>query len=319
MKTFHSLITGFRPARLVFVRQIAFPLLVLVTGLMLLQPCSGARIQFELTGSLTYARANHTATLLPNGKVLAAGGHNVGLENLASAELYDLANGTWTGTGSLAIARQQHTATLLSNGKVLVVGGLNNSVPLASAELYDPASGSWSPTGSLVTARRHHTATLLPDGKVLVAGGGENGADYLASAELYDPVYGTWTTTGSLNTPRRGQTATLLPNGKVLVAGGAFSTAVLKTAELYDPASGTWLRNGSLLAFRRSLHTATLLPNGEALIVGGFNGYQFWLESAELGTWTDTASLARGIRGRYDLTATLLSKVHPAQPNYRCR
>ena len=62
----------------------------------------------------------HTATLLPTGKVLVAGGsmHDA----LSSAELYDPATGTWTATGSLA-PHARHTATLLPSGKVLVAGG----------------------------------------------------------------------------------------------------------------------------------------------------------------------------------------------------
>jgi hypothetical protein len=120
--------------------------------------------------------------LLPNGKVLVAGGDF----NLASAELYDPASGTWTATGSLAIGREVYTATLLPNGKVLVAGGVaGGSTFLASAELYDPASGTWTATGSLNTGRSGHTATLLSDGKVLVAGGDGTGYVPLASAELY--------------------------------------------------------------------------------------------------------------------------------------
>ena len=64
---------------------------------------------------------DHTATLLPIGKVLVAGGSNG--SDLSSAELYDPASGTWTATGSLGTARSFHTATLLPNGKVLVAGG----------------------------------------------------------------------------------------------------------------------------------------------------------------------------------------------------
>ena len=63
--------------------------------------------------------AGHTATLLPNGQVLVAGGAT----NTGIAELYDPATGTWTTTGR-GRARQDHTATLLSDGRVLVVGGL---------------------------------------------------------------------------------------------------------------------------------------------------------------------------------------------------
>ena len=67
--------------------------------------------------------AYHTATLLPNGKVLVAGG-SIAAAALSSAELYDPASGTWTATGSLGTARDSHTATLLPNGKVLVAGGV---------------------------------------------------------------------------------------------------------------------------------------------------------------------------------------------------
>ena len=90
--------------------------------------------------------------MLPNGKVLVAGGF-ASIRLLASAELYDPASGTWTATGSLATARDCHTATLLPNGKVLVAGGYDASGYLASAELYDPATGTWTATGSLDIAR----------------------------------------------------------------------------------------------------------------------------------------------------------------------
>src|SRR4051812_39514257 len=134
------------------------------------------------TGSLNTARDSHTATLLPNGMVLVAGGFG---PVRASAELYDPASGTWMPTGSLNTARAQHTATLLPNGMVLVAGGFDSNVNVsASAELYDPASGTWTPTGNLNMARTSHTATLLPNGMVLVAGGFGVSGD-LASAELY--------------------------------------------------------------------------------------------------------------------------------------
>ncbi|HJU10495.1 MAG TPA: kelch repeat-containing protein, partial [Candidatus Binataceae bacterium] len=181
------------------------------------------------TGSLGHRRSEHTATLLPNGKVLVAGGFDSGFPTM-SAELYDPATGTWTATGSLTAARADHTATLLPNGKVLVAGGYGL---LSSAELYDPASGTWTATGSLATARADQTARLLPNGKVLAAGG------HTMSAELYDPASGTWASTASLATGRLLHTATLLPNGKVLVAGGEdTSLHILASAELYNVGLG---------------------------------------------------------------------------------
>ena len=105
------------------------------------------------TGRLGTARYWHTATLLPNGKVLVAGGTDdtnyPPTTYLSSAELYDPGSGTWTATGSLLTARQLHTATLLPSGKVLVAGGHGSDGDLSSADPYDPASGTWTATGSL--------------------------------------------------------------------------------------------------------------------------------------------------------------------------
>src|SRR5882724_9558163 len=167
------------------------PLATLSTGD---DPASGT---WTFTGSLNTARYPHTATLLPNGMVLVAGGFDTSLNALDSAELYDPASGTWTVTGSLNIGRTYHTATLLPNGMVLVAGGFDNTfIASASAELYDPASGTWTATGNLNNARAFHTATLLPNGIVLVAGGHDGPtftpSDILSSAELYDPASGTW-------------------------------------------------------------------------------------------------------------------------------
>src|SRR5207247_714920 len=99
---------------------------------------------WEVTGDLVTARYLHTATLLPNGQVLVAGGDGGGGVILASAELYDPATRVWTAVVSMAAARFEHTASLLPNGQVLVAGGYDLSDSLASAELYDPATGVWT-------------------------------------------------------------------------------------------------------------------------------------------------------------------------------
>ncbi|HLP76115.1 MAG TPA: kelch repeat-containing protein [Candidatus Paceibacterota bacterium] len=177
------------------------------------------------TGSLNVGRRMHTATLLPNGKVLVTGGQGVNFASLSSAELYDPITGTWTMTSGLRGSKNRHKAILLSNGKVLV-----------ESELYDPATETWTDTGSMNFGRTEYCATLLPNGKVLVSGGYDGSLPYpsnfLSSAELYDPTTGMWAVTGSQNSPRTLQTTTLLPNGKVLCSGGvALGNPV---AELYD-------------------------------------------------------------------------------------
>ena len=292
---------------------------VLVTGGLFAQHSLSVAGGFENTGSLAVAHSDHTATFLPNGKVLIVGGAT---PEPRTAELYDQASGTWTGTGSTTSYRVGHTATLLPNGKVLVAGSGDGVHSDRSAELYDPASETWTATGNLTSMRGRgdHTATLLPNGKVLVAGGFYivitiNGESFsLDTAELYDPVSGTWTATGSLATARQEHTATLLPDGRVLVVGGRDydSTSYdeyLASAELYDPGTGTWATTGSL-GTARAGHTATLLPNGKVLVAGGVSNYQIGItSSAELydpatETWTSTGSLATERTGH---TATWLA------------
>ena len=221
------------------------------------------------TGNMITPRAAHTATLLPDGKVLVAGGGKP--FPVTSAELYDPVSGTWTATGSLGMPRMGHTATLLSNGRVLVAGGQNgDAAVVASAELYDQESGTWLATGNMTKPRLRHTATLLPDGRVLVAGGRPD-----TSSELYSPDTGTWLATGSMVAPRTGTTATLLPDGNVLVAGGLpggnpGEGVALASAELYHPGTGTWTATTSMSAPRAD-HTATMLRDGDVLVAGGGN------------------------------------------------
>ena len=222
------------------------------------------------TGGMAAARYNHTATLLPNGKVLVVGGFNNSNGYLASAELYDPATGAWSPAASMASVRAYHTATLLGNGLVLVAGGINGQVGVYwdTSELYNPGANTWTGVaGPMLRGRAYHTATLLQNGQVLVAGG-QGTAGTLPIAELYTPGGG-WTAINSfMAAARQFHTATLLPNGQVLLAGGNGSTFFLPSAELYDPATGTCTATGSLATGRYN-HTATLLANGLVLVAGG--------------------------------------------------
>jgi hypothetical protein len=195
---------------------------------------------FTSTGSMNVSRQDHTATLLPSGRVLIAGGYNQSQTGLETAEIYDPATGTFAPTGSMAAGRGNHTATLLGNGKVLIAGG-HAGFPggsLASAELYDPASGTFASTGGMNEARGAHSATLLADGKVLIAGGFTAFpflGSTLASAEIYDLNTGVFTLTASMHAERGRHAAASLPNGDVLVAGGMGQCCnALASAEVFS-------------------------------------------------------------------------------------
>ena len=131
-------------------------------------------------------RWNHTATLLPNGRVLIAGGRN-GAGYLASAAVFDPSTNDLSTVAPMPEPRAGHTATLLPNGSVIILGGRNQSGYLASALRFDPATGAFTPLSPGMTrARADHTATLLDNAEILVAGG-DAGAGPLANTELYGP------------------------------------------------------------------------------------------------------------------------------------
>ena len=106
------------------------------------RPVRGAPPAHYLTG-----RGQHTATLLPDGRVLIAGGWN-SPSYLTSAEVYDPATGTWNITGSLVTARYDHTATLLLDGHLLIVGGQGNGDSISTARRSMTAGWVSSLTGA---------------------------------------------------------------------------------------------------------------------------------------------------------------------------
>jgi hypothetical protein len=146
---------------------------------------------------MAVGRYGHTATLLPSGKVLIAGGLDSQDSLIAAAELYDPAAvapaANFTTTGTLVTPRFEHKTALLPNGQVLLVGGEYvfdggaGDQPMQHAELYDPASGQFASTGGMFAARSNHTLTLLgSSGKVLVVGGlNLDTLEGLSSAEVY--------------------------------------------------------------------------------------------------------------------------------------
>ena len=229
------------------------------------------------------ARFSLTATLLPNGTILLAGGRDDRGMPLASAEIYDPITGSFADAGAMTTTRFQHTATLLPNGKVLFVGGNSTfDKVLQTMELYDPATGVFTATDAMASERTSHTATVLRDGKVFIAGGNDSSKDYsMPSFEVYDPEKEQFSQTGDLAIPRSVHTATLLLDGTVLIAGGWATQEPPAFEERYDPSTGDLTPAGALSG-THWLGTATLLPNGQVLVAAGFDQSDDPSSAAEL-------------------------------------
>lgn len=184
---------------------------------------------WSATGAMNTTVSSPTLTLLPSGKVLAAGGAISGSIGSTNAELYDPITGTWSTTGAMITGRYYHASTLLPNGKLLAVGGLsvNTSTELSSSELYDPATESWTQAATMKRDSNFSAALTLPNGKILF----RYLYDNFYKAVLYNPQIGDFSLTAEMLKPRDIHTMTRLPNGNVLFAGG--------TIENLDSGSGT--------------------------------------------------------------------------------
>jgi hypothetical protein len=136
------------------------------------------------TGTMTARRTSHTATLLPDGRVLVASGYDWRADTqVASADIYDPRSGGWTATRGMSSARTGHTAVLTRDGIVLVAGGYRDGAGARrSTEKYDAMIGTWRTGPSMSAAHAFHIAALLLDRRVLVAGG-RGGSSWTVLAE----------------------------------------------------------------------------------------------------------------------------------------
>lgn len=318
-------------------RRVATAIL-LVLGCATPPAAAHATSGWSATPSMSVPRAQQTSTLLPDGKVLVAGGYNGFVENvggghvsLASAELFDPATDSWGAAAPMHVGRSDQTATLLDDGDVLVVGGWEQpgccGEGTRTAEVYDPTTDTWTAVAPPPELQVVDTATLLDEGNVLVTGL-FGPSEYMPSigAVEYRPSSGSWT---SVATPpsaaERDRIAVLLPGGDVLLAGGISTEQVFEPphpveerqtsyadAEVFDPVADTWTPVAPMRV-PRIAPTATILQGGQALVTGGLTevspaGAGASLNSTEAfdpasGTWSARAPMAFA-RGKH--SASLL-------------
>jgi RHS repeat-associated protein len=190
------------------------------------------------------AARGQSATLLPDGRWMLAGGLQSGAASAAvfiqdeqalrePLRLQPLA-------GKMLQARSGHSATVLPDGSVLILGGVDaNGIALGSAEIFDPLTGEITAIADTgLTPRSRHAATLLTDGYVLITGGVARDGSLLRNAELWNPTTQRAEPLANvLLAPRAEHSSALLPSGKGLIWDGTADGNQLPGPELFDPAT----------------------------------------------------------------------------------
>lgn len=232
-------------------------------------------------------RHDHSATLLPDGRVLVVGGYTLPQQWLSDAEIYDPTSNTWTVLPPLYKHGTIHTATVMKDGRVLVVGGcIGSYLCTEKVEIFDPKTNMWVDAPALKEQRAGQIAQLLNDGRVLIAGGytAFNQIPIDGTAVIYDPTTNTWSETGPMTYPRSFSEAVMLSNGEVLVAGGIVigsdPPATSNAVEIYDPYNNTW-RTAPFMAQARYGFILNTISNGQVIAVAGSRDWDsYWTQDS---------------------------------------
>ena len=238
---------------------------------------------------MSVPRASPSGVLLPDGRVLVAGGAGAttcfnanpascdqstplktdGDGRYWSAEIYDPVDDSWTPTGSMVGARAGATLALLGDGRVLAAGGNRDGGfgGVTAAETWDPETGAWAATANQPTFHNAwYASTVLDDGRVLLAGGQDGVGPNTATVDIYDPGTDSWTAAPPLEQAMDNLHAVTAADGRVLLVGGP---AHLGTRSLiYDPTVSTW-SDGPTLPVRCAYCSVTELADGSILLAGG--------------------------------------------------
>jgi hypothetical protein len=258
---------------------------------------SSAEIFDPVTGTLEQAptlgtpRAFHTATRLPGGKVLLAGGEVASVEGtlaLRGALVVDVAQRTSTSV-ELKAARSHHAAAVDSGGRVLLVGGVGaGGAVVAEAEGFDSQTGTVFSVGTPVP-RVDMGVMPVQGGRRLAVVGGSDGKEPRPEVLFFSYEGGTFVPADEgprLREPRRD--AALVPFGgseQLLVIGGYDSPdsmegarRLLASTEVISSGGSSQVTAGPQV-FARSEPCAVALPDGRVLTVGGLRSTALGLVS----------------------------------------
>jgi len=175
-----------------------------------------------IQASAEVGRTNHTATLLPDGRVLVAGGGYNAVT--AKATIYDPATNAWSPVTGMNKPRILHAAVALPDSRVLVIGGTDQTAP-ASAEMFDAVSGSWRLIDGPPSIGFAVQALVLGDGRVFAIGMNRTGEG--SSADIFDPASLSWRVTAAVPQIQQVLAVDTVQGGAVLVVGNGASQALL--------------------------------------------------------------------------------------------
>lgn len=273
---------------------------------------------------LPFARQDHAAVALKDGRVLLVGGRSRQDPALKDTAFWEPGTQSFREGPPLREERSHPAALSLPDGSVLVLGSDfdHDRKRGTRAELLRPGASAWEPAGQ--TMRIFHLGPVCLSGQqVLIAGGRDNGFGFAIiegvhyapplgqSTELWEPEGRTWrTAAGALLEPREDAQGVTLSDGRVLIAGGWHKGRLLTTAELWDPRTERWSPAGKLSTARSSL-ALTALPDGRAAVSGGLgagpseatNSVEIWDPQSH--TWSAGPPLAQARAGH------LLAPVGP--------
>jgi hypothetical protein len=215
-------------------------------------------------------------TLLPDGRILVAGGHSgVDGKGLMSSVLFDFASNSWQTGPTMRNGRWYPTNLTLASGEVLTIsGGDTAGVLNVIPEVWSPGGlngeGGWRALTSATASLPYFPMMFVaPNGTAFVAGPNQ------ATGYLNTSGAGSWTAGPNRTFGGRDYgSAVMYDAGKILVVGGGSPTRSAEVIDLNAGGAAVWRRVDSMAVARRQMN-ATLLADGTVLATGGSNAAGF--------------------------------------------